>query len=426
MSARDAGVDLRDVHICISAYACDPTRGSEPGIGWNLVRELARRHRVWVVTRRNNQPHISDELARAPVPNLRTVYVDLPRPALVWKRGAVGVEVYYRVWQRLAARTIRRLHREIGFDVAQHITFGRYWTPPGLASVPLPFVWGPVGGGETAPRAFRAGFGWRGRTYEWLRDRARDVGERTPAVRRAAERSALALAVTPDTAARLRAIGAARVELFSAMGFDGSSYGELVRLRPASAGPVRFISMGRLLHWKGVHLGLQAFAAADIPESEFWIVGEGPEGARLSALARRLRLESRVRFLGARPRREALDLLAACHVLVHASLHDSGGWVCLEAMAAARPVICLDLGGPAEQVTERTGMKIAADTPEQAVAGLANAMTALGRNPELRHAMGVAAQERVRDEYLWERKGDRLDELIASALCSAPADRATA
>lgn len=425
MSA-SAGVDLRDVHICISAYACDPTRGSEPGIGWNVVRELARRHRVWAVTRRKNQPNISSELARAPLPNLRMVYVDLPRPALGWKRGAVGVEVYYRVWQRLAARTIRRWHREIGFDVAQHVTFGRYWTPAGLASVPVPFVWGPVGGGESAPRAFRADFGWRGRTYEWFRDRARELGERTPAVRRTVRRSALALAVTPDSAARLRALGAARVELFSAMGFDGSSYGELIRLRPASAGPVRFISMGRLLHWKGVHLGLQAFAAADIPGSEFWIVGEGPEGARLSLLAQRLRLESRVRFLGARPRHEALDLLAECHVLVHPSLHDSGGWVCLEAMAAARPVICLDLGGPAEQVTERTGMKITAGTPQQAVADLANAMTALGRNPELRQALGAAARERVRDAYLWERKGDRLDELIASVLCGAPEDRATA
>src|SRR2546430_4418443 len=42
----------------------------------------------------------------------------------------------------------------------------------------------------------------------------------------------------------------------------------------------------------------------------------------------------------------------------HPSLHDSGGWVCLEAMAAGRPVICLDLGGPGYQVTEESGIKI--------------------------------------------------------------------
>ncbi|MFM6845653.1 MAG: glycosyltransferase family 4 protein, partial [Dolichospermum sp.] len=46
-------------------------------------------------------------------------------------------------------------------------------------------------------------------------------------------------------------------------------------------------------------------------------------------------------------------------------------WVCMEAMAAGRPVICLDLGGPAVQVTEETGFKIAADEPYQVVRDLA-------------------------------------------------------
>ena len=50
-------------------------------------------------------------------------------------------------------------------------------------------------------------------------------------------------------------------------------------------------------------------------------------------------------------------------MLIHPSLHDSGGWVCLEAMAAGRPVICLDLGGPGLQVTEKTGIKVKASTP---------------------------------------------------------------
>ena len=89
------------MHICISAYACDPSRGSEPGIGWNLVREIARRHRVWAVTRRKNRPAISRELERAPVPNLEMVYHDLPDAALVWKRGQIGIEIYYRLWHVL-------------------------------------------------------------------------------------------------------------------------------------------------------------------------------------------------------------------------------------------------------------------------------------------------------------------------------------
>ena len=84
-------MDLGDIHICISAYACDPTRGSEPGVGWNIVREVARRHRVWAITRQKNQAVISAELQRAPLPNLQMIYFDLPKPLRVWKIGRAHV-----------------------------------------------------------------------------------------------------------------------------------------------------------------------------------------------------------------------------------------------------------------------------------------------------------------------------------------------
>lgn len=400
----------------MSAYSCDPTRGSEPGVGWNLVREMARRHRVWAITRRKNEPAIADALQRAPLPNLRMVYLDVPRRLLAFKRGQIGIEIYYRLWQRLARRIVDRLHRDVQLDVTQHVTFVRYWAPTALADVPVPFIWGPVGGGETAPAPFLRDFDRRGRAYEALRHAARRLGEQAPAVRRAARHAALGLAVTEETRARLVALGTRRVEVFSAMGLDRAEYDSLSRMPDERPHRLRFLSMGRLLHWKGFHLGLKAFAAAAVPGAEYWIVGEGPERSTLAALVARLGLADRVRFWGGRPRAEALRLLGAADILVHPSLHDSGGWVCLEAMAARKPVICLDLGGPAALVTDRTGCKVPARHPEQAVEDLARAMELVGRDAERRHAMGEACRERVLAEYIWEQKGDRLDAFYRSVL----------
>jgi len=351
------------------------------------------------------------------------VYFDLPKPLLAWKKGQVGIEVYYRLWQSLTRKLIEDLHRDVRLDLTQHVTFVRYWAPTALADVSTPFIWGPVGGGETAPAAFRRDFDRRGQVYEFVRHQARRCGEAAPSVRRAARRTALALAVTNETKARLLAIGTRRVELFSALGLHHAAYESLSRMPVTAAPPLRFISMGRLLHWKGFHLGLKAFASAAIPQSEYWIVGDGPERANLSNLVRRLGLGDRVHFWGSQARPDALEMLAACHVLVHPSLHDSGGWVCLEAMAAGKPVVCLDLGGPAEQVTDRTGIKVAPNNPEQAVSDLALAMTVLGTNPDIRHSMGEAGRERVREVYIWEKKGDRLDALYSSVLenITAPA-----
>lgn len=48
--------------ILLSAYACEPNKGSEPGVGWGWATELAKHHQVWVLTRDNNQPVIEEYL----------------------------------------------------------------------------------------------------------------------------------------------------------------------------------------------------------------------------------------------------------------------------------------------------------------------------------------------------------------------------
>ena len=45
--------------ILLSAYACEPNRGSEQGVGWSWAVELSKHHEVWVITRYNNEPTIS-------------------------------------------------------------------------------------------------------------------------------------------------------------------------------------------------------------------------------------------------------------------------------------------------------------------------------------------------------------------------------
>ena len=402
----------RRLNILISAYACEPGKGSEPGVGWNVVVEMARRHEVWAITRENNRAVIEAELVHNPVPSLHLVYHDLPQWGRWWKRGARGIRLYYYLWQLALYPVVRRLERKIRFDVTNHVTFVKYWTPSLLPFLRAPFVWGPVGGGESAPKSFEVTCGWRGRIYEMVRRMARWWGERDPLVLVAARRSVLALAVTEETAQRLRAMGAKHVEIVSAVGLSTTEQSSLADLCVPGAGdPVRFLSLGNMLHLKGFHLGLRAFAAADVPRSEYWFVGDGPFLKNLQHLARRLGVEEKVHFWGALPRADALVKLASCHVLVHPSLHDSGGWVCLEAMAAGKPVLCLDLGGPGAQVTTETGIKILARDPKRAVDAMAQAMSRLANDPALRARMGQAGKDRVASVYAWERKADLLSAL---------------
>ena len=86
-SLRNASTRSTPLRVLVSAYACEPGRGSEPGIGWNVVRELAREFDVCVVTRDSNrasiEAHDLGDFERIP----RFVYHDLRPSARFWKRG---------------------------------------------------------------------------------------------------------------------------------------------------------------------------------------------------------------------------------------------------------------------------------------------------------------------------------------------------
>ncbi|TVM02180.1 MAG: glycosyl transferase family 1, partial [Candidatus Brocadia sp. WS118] len=126
----------------------------------------------------------------------------------------------------------------------------------------------------------------------------------------------------------------------------------------------------------------------------------------LESEAARLNIEKQVKFWGQLSRKQVLEKLNFCDVLLHPGLHDSGAMVCSEAMGAGLPVICLNLGGPALQVTEETGFKIPALSPEQAVKDMAEAMLKLAKNPQLARQMGEAGRKRVAEHFSWERKGE--------------------
>jgi glycosyltransferase involved in cell wall biosynthesis len=414
------------VKVLISAYACAPDRGSEPSIGWNVATQVARHHDTWVLTSTENEASIRDAMRTSnATPNMKVSFVE-PfgwTVDLATRRRPIPVaaNLHYYAWQAIAYARAKSLHRRIRFDVVHHVTFGRYYTPSLLSLLPAPFVWGPLGGGESAPVSFWPGFGLQGIAYEAARAVARSVGEHDPLVRITARRSTIAKATTPETAARLRRLGAHTDGVLPAVGVP------LAVPRAASGrAPGRdryFLTISRLLPWKGVHLSLRAFARARPDGVMFRIVGWGPERPRLERLVRKLGLGDRVEFTGEVSRADVQSLLDDCLALVHPSLHDSGGSACLEAMAAGKAVVCLDAGGPATMVTGDTGFVIPPLSPGRAIAGLADALRVLANNDALRTRLGENGRRRVEDMFTWEARGRILSQLYEYAVRAADGGR---
>jgi glycosyltransferase involved in cell wall biosynthesis len=400
------------MRLLLSAYACEPEKGSEPGVGWNWAIELAALgHDVWVLTRANNKQSIERAIEAhdgARRPNF--LYFDLPRWAAWWKRGGRGVQLYYYLWQIGALRVARDAHAKFQFEAVQHLTFGVFRQPSLMGRLGIPFVLGPVGGGEQTPPSLRGVLPPKARMVECFRELANVIMLHDPLVVDTYGRATTVLTKTPDTLAKIPKAARAHARCFLELGIAPNAIAA-GPLEPWSGGTFRLLYVGRLLHWKGIALGIRALARLrhDGRSVTLSMVGSGSPAPHWTNLARSLGVEDQINWIGWTPQSELPTVYRGHHALLYPSLHDSSGNVVLESMAQGLPVICLDVGGPAAVAGTEAAMIIHTSAREEAdvIKALARAVAELMESPALHAAKSNAALERARS-MTWRAVVSRL------------------
>jgi glycosyltransferase involved in cell wall biosynthesis len=407
--------------ILLSAYSCAPWKTSEPGNAWRLINEMWPEHEIWAVIDPNDYAESMERhLKEHPMPGFHPIFQRMPRPMEKWLHGRGPLEaIYYARWQEKLIGTARQLHQQIHFDLAHHITYGRCWSPCGVRQLGLPFIWGPVGAAETPPASFVTELPIRDRLFEWLRDTGRKRALRTQALRETAHAATVAIGVTRESCDALRELGARRVEQLPQMALPEADLAQFESFPSPPPGPLRALCMGRLLHWKGFHLAIRAFAAfaKGHPEAQLLIVNDGPFRSFMEQTASALGASGQVRFLGRLPTyQKVMETIAQSHVLMHPALHEGFGNVCLEALAAGRPVVCLDIGGPASQITPETGFAAPATTPDKAVSAMAAFLERINRDRPFLAQLSANARQRVRQHFTMRQYGRAMRSFYADAI----------
>jgi glycosyltransferase involved in cell wall biosynthesis len=402
--------------ILISAYACCPNRGSEPAVGWNWPLELAGMgHEVWVITRSIFAQEICAELDASPQPRLHFVFYDTPRSATWWRfisgrkyrwlkslRFAAMV-MYYRAWQRKIGPLARQLHDSVRFDLAQHVTFGMFRTGSPLADLNVPFIFGPVGGGERAPWRLRWDYPLRGFLLDLIRDAANLLARVDPGVRRTLARARVILVTTPETQRCIPSRYWPKVAVVPAIGIDPASLSATgdADQEANREGEVRILCVSRLLYWKGLHLAIRGFAQFRrrfAGRATMTIIGIGPDRAFVERTAIASGVADWIRWISSVADYKSLLQIYSNHdVLLFPSLHDSGGMVVYEAMAAGLPVVCLNLGGPAMCVDQTWGRAVIVNgrTAKEVCDGIAESLVELAVNPSLKRRLSAGARAKA-------------------------------
>ena len=198
-------------------------------------------------------------------------------------------------------------------------------------------------------------------------------------------------------------------------GVDLARFAPAPPAQPPAGVLLRLALVGRLEPRKGADLALRAIA--QVPEAQLAIAGDGPARPALERLARQLGIADRVRFHGRLD--DVRPVIAGAHAVVCSSRREGLGLALLEAMAMARPVIALPVGGVFEIVAhDRTGLFATGRTADDLAALIARAVRAPARLVEL----GRAARTWVEHHASSEAMRAAYDRLYAD-LAGAAAER---
>lgn len=401
--------------VLLSAYQCGPGMGSVSQIGWDWYRRLAARTPVTLVTHVRNREAL--DRAGAPLPGSEVVYIDtewfagpLYRFAKRLFRNAehpvfLVSSLDYYVYDWVAVRQLRpRQRAERCWDIVHQPTPVSPLASTRLYTLGLPLVLGPWNGGlkspENFPEIMQAESGW---LYS-----VRRLGKLVDWVLGATRHAKVILTATASTLADLPNRCRPRSRFLLENGVDLNLFRPAPWPEPPSSNnPLQVLFVGRLIPVKGVVMLLEALVELKqrLP-IRLTVVGSGPEEAALHAQAAALNLGDCVHFTGNLPLADVAVEMAKAHVFCLPSVRESGGAVLLEAMAAGRPVVAVDYGGPSEIVDDGVGALLPPTGRAAVVEGLVRTLADVMANPETWRLKGEAGRRRVEERYSWEAKVD--------------------
>lgn len=333
------------MNILYIAFSCQPNKGSEEKIGWNVPLEASKYHNVFVVTREEQRKKIEEYVKQHDLKGIKFYYIDInPIYKKIFKGPLLSLKL--NEMHRKAFPLVKKICAEENIDIIHQITpiefrsIGRYGDIENTK-----FVCGPLGGGEFMPKSFvpyAKGnmFVERSRKFlnTWFRFKFRLSGKL-----KKCDYLMFANCETQNYLAGLT--DGVKSRLF----FDnGISESDISTKDKKVNDKFVMLVAGRLAYRKG-HSFLFDVLKELPPDFDYEcrVIGEGPMEKKLKEKVRDYNLSDKVVFTGRIAFEQMTQEYENASVFVMPSIRETTGAVLLEAMSNAVPVITIDkFGGP--------------------------------------------------------------------------------
>lgn len=422
-------------NILVMAYAISPYRGSEYAVAWNYVTHMSKNNNLTVLygmsdNHMGETDTMEEYLKEHAVNNVRFIAVKPNRLAnlLNWpnRHDFLVYTFYYAfsVWQREAYNVAREISKAEHFDLIHYVGPIGYREPGYLWKLGLPYVWGPVGGVNNAPRQLMKHMPLAGRMKQTFRSVANTIQFHTMhRLKKALEATDVLLTATSENQQKFRQVH----HKDSICLPENCITGTITLDESKFNNPAKYniIVIGRLDAGKSVGIFLEALAQVrNRDKLHVDIVGDGPLRARLQGYDCEHGLDGLITWHGQLPRVEAVKIFNRAHLHVITSVSEGNPTTIWEAMSYGVPTMSFDHCGMHDILCSKCGILVPiAKRYEDCVSTVARNVDALLQHPERFRQLAHGTVE-CAWKFTWAKREEFLNKLYDDLLRGKQKDNA--
>lgn len=401
------------LNILINAYACSPSWGSEPGMAWNWISNLAKYCELHIITEGEWKNEIEEAVKVHPYGRNMHFYfnpVSDKVRQMCWNQGDWRFYYYYRQWQKKTLKIAEQICKEHKIDVIHQLNMVGFREPGLLWKIEGPkYVWGPIGGMENIPTAYLKDAGFKQNVFCRIKNAINTLQYTYQTnVYKAIQRSDALVAAVKGVKDVLEKVYHRDSVLINETGchIDANCP---TRKTIEGEKSLDLIWVGKFDFRKKLDIALRTIAEVKNLDVCLHICGTGSEeqGAMYKKLATGLNIEDKCVWHGKVEHSKIQQMMADSDVFFFTSIMEATSTVTLEAISSCLPVLCFDTCGFGPLITEKIGRKVPISNPDKSVRDFAEQIRFLYANRELLNEMSKN-EFSYRENLSWESKAKQM------------------
>ncbi len=396
--------------ILINAYACAPNMGSEPGMAWNWIINLAKYCQLHVITEGEWKEEIETEIKQLSQGGNITFYynpVSDKIRSICWNQGDWRFYYYYRKWQLQTLNIAKKIIHKENINIVHQLNMIGFREPGFLWKINKPFVWGPIDAKEEFPVEYLNGASLKQKVFIRLKNNLTKIQfQNSTRVKATIKKADVILGASYESVKSVKKYYNRDAILLNETGCSTNSQ---IKLKKNISDKLHLLWVGKFDFRKQLGLALQTIHEINNKSVILHIVGIDEELSTIKykSLCEKLKIEDQILWHGKLTHANVQLMMRQCDLLFFTSVAEGTPHVVLESISNRLPVLCFNVCGQGDSINEKVGIKIPLSNPNQSVKDFSEKINFIYNNRNILSSLSNGCEKR-QQELSWENKAQQL------------------